>query len=193
MIGSCKGTDVIEVCHKVPLTKPWKDEGQRIHTHKNVVDKSDIDALYSQLKGLLEYARAGQGVCGLAIERSVEVSQRKRGIGANMATCLKNTEGLALLAYALGRALGYHVEMAKPEEVRKALCGNAKASNAQISAVFQTFSKIDGWPLRSNEHERDAAAVAMFCGRRYGMQRITEHSLPAVIADLDHTFRYGAG
>jgi len=51
-------------------------------------------------------------------------------------------------------------------EVRRSLCGNANAGDADVKAALQLI--VDGLPRRTNNHVRDAIAVAIVGARVVG-------------------------
>ena len=62
------------------------------------------------------------------------------------------------------RALGYRVEYVTAADWRAGLLGAANAHDAAVKAWVEQH--IQGWPKRSNPHTRDAAALAVWAGRR---------------------------
>lgn len=64
---------------------------------------------------------------------------------------------------------GIEVKAFPATEWRRSVVGKGNASNKLISLVVPR--QIKGWPKRSNNHERDAAGVALYVGRRLFWQR----------------------
>lgn len=61
-------------------------------------------------------------------------------------------------------SLRIEIDTATASEWRRAIVGKGNASDKLIGQVIPR--QIKGWPSRSNNHERDAAGVALFIGRR---------------------------
>jgi Holliday junction resolvasome RuvABC endonuclease subunit len=171
---------VIEVGHMVPLAKPRTFRGGRRQTEERVVLSDDIGAFYSQARGMMAVVAGGiawprVGAMALpelcAIERRPRVSprgERAPGVGgtvsAELASQLKTSAEMGMIVYAVAAGLGYRVELASPEETRKATCGNAHAEDSAVKAFCELA--ITGWPKKSNYHVRDAAITALVCARR---------------------------
>lgn len=164
LFESVPGSKVIDVGRDVQRAHPKRTRSGRVLTTKHVVDQDSLNALYSQLRPLLERARAGHPRIMLAVERRCDVTPRAGGITSSMATELKAAAETGMIAWTLARSLGYITDMASPDEWRASLCGSRKATDALIGAAVPLA--VQDWPKRSNAHERDAAGVALFCGRR---------------------------
>jgi hypothetical protein len=63
------------------------------------------------------------------------------------------------------KARGYRVEYVTAADWRAGLLGAANAHDKAIAAWVAEH--IQGWPKKSNPHTRDAAALAVFAGRRW--------------------------
>jgi Holliday junction resolvasome RuvABC endonuclease subunit len=70
------------------------------------------------------------------------------------------------------KARGYRVEYVTAADWRAGLLGAANAHDRAIAAWVQEH--IQGWPKKSNPHTRDAAALAVFTGRRWLRGQATE-------------------
>jgi hypothetical protein len=62
-------------------------------------------------------------------------------------------------------ARGYRVEYITAADWRAGLLGVANAHDPAVRAWVEEH--IQGWPKKSNPHTRDAAALAVFAGRRW--------------------------
>jgi hypothetical protein len=154
----------IEIGHLAPLKKPKTTKGGKVKAHERVCSAADLEQSRASIRGYLSTARVGHGrpVCG--IERSERVAPRPR-FSASMASQLKTADYIGGQIDGLACGLDYHVMPVTPEEVRGALCGNQRATDDMVDAAIT--SAISGFPKRSNPHKRDAAAVALYCGRKW--------------------------
>lgn len=63
------------------------------------------------------------------------------------------------------KARGYRVEYITAADWRAGLLGAANAHDGAVKAWVEQH--IQGWPKKSNPHTRDAAALAVWAGRRW--------------------------
>ncbi|WP_438037000.1 hypothetical protein [Sorangium sp. So ce204] len=92
----------------------------------------------------------------VAVERVVRVFPRPR-FGPAMASELCGASWVGAELAGLAAARGLIVRTATLQAVRSAL-GCARAGDAALAAAIR--ARVAGWPARSSEHARDAAAVA---------------------------------
>lgn len=99
---------------------------------------------------VFEHGRASKSKgARIGIERNLLIATRAAGV---------------VWTIAMQRHLSVFEEQA--HAVRKAVFGHVPRTgiDAFISEMIPRF--IDGWPKRSNDHERDAAVVALFAANR---------------------------
>jgi hypothetical protein len=77
--------------------------------------------------------------------------------------------GRELRGYAMG--LGFEVALATAVEVRAGLCGRHNADDAAVERMLRLRCRNWPGPRKTNDHERDAAAVALFAALRPGRPR----------------------
>lgn len=97
----------------------------------------------------------------IAIEHIERVHGSKR-MGSKYADGLVGANELAGLLRGIALARGVRVERCTAGRWRAALCGSKCASDAAIAQMVKV--RVVGWPKVSNEHQRDAAGVALFAG-----------------------------
>ncbi|MGK3959913.1 crossover junction endodeoxyribonuclease RuvC [Sorangium sp. So ce118] len=111
-----------------------------------------LDALRAAAGALLSRYRPAL----VAVERIVRVFPRPR-FGPAMAGELCGASWVGAELAGLAAARGLVVRTATLQAVRSAL-GCARAGDAALAAAIR--ARVAGWPARSSEHARDAAAVA---------------------------------
>ncbi|WP_441291917.1 crossover junction endodeoxyribonuclease RuvC [Sorangium sp. KYC3313] len=113
---------------------------------------SGLEALRAAAGALLSRYRPAL----VAVERVVRVFPRPR-FGPAMAGELCGASWVGAELAGLAAARGLVVRTATLHAVRSAL-GCARAGDAALAAAIR--ARVAGWPVRSSEHARDAAAVA---------------------------------
>jgi Holliday junction resolvasome RuvABC endonuclease subunit len=83
---------------------------------------------------------------------------------------LLETKGVAATLAQAARERGFRVFEAPAPEWRKAICGNATASDRAIKTAVRL--RVRGWPGRTTTHERDGAGVAMYALLRRGLRLV---------------------
>ena len=126
-----------------------------------------IDSWSGRSVGYLRSWLAETGAHGrrfdlVAIETAAVVYPRA-GFGTYMATALMDAAkiGGELRGQAIERGLS--TQEATAAAARKALVGLAQPSDAQVKSALGRAVKL---PKFTNAHVRDAAVVALYCGRR---------------------------
>jgi Holliday junction resolvasome RuvABC endonuclease subunit len=123
----------------------------------------------------------------LEIVERVYPRRDKGGISAAYATELYRSGVAAGAIRERARGAGLRVVEVTAEEWRRALCGVAQATDRQVAQMIRL--RVAGWPApgkpgqrTSTEHERDAAAAALFVGER---ERLLEmHQGPKALGPL---------
>ncbi|AUX25120.1 crossover junction endodeoxyribonuclease ruvC [Sorangium cellulosum] len=113
---------------------------------------SGLEALRAAAGALLSRYRPAL----VAVERVVRVFPRPR-FGPAMASELCGASWVGAELAGLAAARGLVVRTATLQAVRSAL-GCARAGDGALAAALR--ARVAGWPVRSSEHARDAAAVA---------------------------------
>lgn len=116
-------------------------------------------------------ARFVPTLMGLELVDKVYPRREKGGISAAYATALYHSGVAAGALRVSAKGLGLRVVEVTAEQWRKALCGNAQATDKQVAQMVRL--RVAGWPApgkpgerTSTEHERDAAGVAIFVAER---------------------------
>lgn len=133
--------------------------GRGAKKQERLISAETLDQFTEHAQRLLR----GPLVEAVAIEWHPRIANIPR-FSADLGQQLKTAELLAGVIYGLCAASGRHVHLVTPEEWRLALCGGRQATDAQVKAVVSAV--VAGWPKQSNNHERDAAGVAVFAERR---------------------------
>lgn len=116
-----------------------------------------LDALRCAVGALL--ARLGPGL--VAVERIAAVHGHPR-MGAAYASGLVLGAEVGGEVAGLAAAQGFAVRTVTREAARAFLGLPSGATDAAVAVEVR--ARVGGWPARSNEHERDAAAVALLAG-----------------------------
>lgn len=97
----------------------------------------------------------------VAVERVVHVHGSSR-MGSSYAEGLAWSNWVGGELAGLARALGAQVVTIAAGSWRAGLAGSRTASDAQIARAIRL--RVPSWPMKSNEHQRDAAGVALAAG-----------------------------
>jgi len=91
------------------------------------------------------------------------------GGGARSANIIRTSYWAGWFA-CIATERGCRIVEATANEWRKAVVGRANAKNALIAK--KVVPLISGWPTRSNNHQRDAAGMAVYAGRLVAAERM---------------------
>lgn len=133
------------------MTKAGHASGVRLATWTDESDSRLSDEL------LREVMRADIDVVGVERVERVHGSAR---MGSSYAEGLARGNWIGGLLAGLARAQQVRVVTVEAREWRQALVGSRTASDAQVASMVRL--RVANWPRRSNEHERDAAGVAIW-------------------------------
>lgn len=97
----------------------------------------------------------------VAIERVSAVHGAAR-MGSSYAEGLARCNWIGGLLAGLAHARGKRVVTCSAAEWRSALCTSRVASDGEVKQMVRI--RVPNWPAKSNEHERDAAGVALWAG-----------------------------
>lgn len=96
---------------------------------------------------------------------AVEVPEGHTYTGRHPATAhLIEAAGIGHELAGLAYGLGYDISKTSATVVRRALCRRGNASNGDVERMLRL--RVSDWPRRSNNHARDAAAVALYAALR---------------------------
>jgi len=115
---------------------------------------------------------AGVAICALeqimrdhrplvAIERVVNVHGSAR-MGSSYAEGLVHAAWIGGELAGIAHVIGCRVETVQAGVWRQALCTSRVASDGEVKQMVRL--RVPDWPPKSNEHERDAAGVALWAG-----------------------------
>lgn len=112
----------------------------------------------------------GHALYALGMRHGVELVAVERIVGVSFAGRKSNVAALVDAADVAGLLRGYmlargcNITTTTALEWRKALVGNAHASDAEVARTLGMRMTLP----RTNAHARDAIGVAVFCGMRAG-------------------------
>jgi len=97
----------------------------------------------------------------IAIETVHAVHGSER-MGSGYATGLVRSNHLAGIFEGIATERSFRVVRVIAGHWRKALAGSSRADDAAVARMVRL--RVPSWPAKSNEHQRDAAGVALFVG-----------------------------
>lgn len=161
----------IAIGHQVKLHRPIRKRNGAEQTHERVIGDADLVEFWGEVRDVLEHiahggavTRAGGRVI-VTIERVSKVVERDR-FGGSMATGLVNGNwmggeiaGIARWIFGAGA-----VTTRSETEWRRTVIGahdvgRGLTEDQQLGIIIPRA--IDGWPAKSNPHERDAGGIAL--------------------------------
>lgn len=137
--------------------------------HCGVLDRADRIAALHQLLGAEPFLEmvAVEVPAGVVFQRERGGRLTRPAMTANLVEA--TGIGRELRGYAMG--LGFEVALATAVEVRAGLCGRHNADDAAVERMLRLRCRNWPGPRKTNDHERDAAAVALFAALRPGSAR----------------------
>jgi hypothetical protein len=87
-------------------------------------------------------------------------------IGIERALLVAREQAGVVKAVAALRAPAAIIHEAQAHEIRRAVLGKVPKTGIDRFIAEMIPHLIDGWPVRSNDHERDAAVAALYAWRR---------------------------
>lgn len=160
----------ISIGHLVPLRRPIRKKSGAVQTHERMIGDADLVEFWREARDVLRgiemeaAVRFNEEVI-VSAERVLKVVERDR-FGGSMATGLVNGNwmggeiaGIARWIFGAGA-----VTTRSENEWRRTVIGahdvgRGLTEDQQLGILIPRL--IDGWPAKSNPHERDAAGLAL--------------------------------
>lgn len=145
------------------------------------------DAIQDDLSRVLQGIFHEHAVSVIGIESPTEVFEHGRArldkgvrIGIERALLIATRATGVVQAVAELFAAEVPIHEGEAHEVRRAILGNLPSQREDIDRYVGVMVPriIDGWPDRSNDHERDAAVAALWAARRAAMPMLVPMKQP---------------
>ena len=158
----------IAIGHQVPLRRPIRKKNGAVQTHERTIGDADLIEFWGEARAVLQelaaHPAAMSGVI-VSVERVIKAVERDR-FGGSMATGLTNGNwmggeiaGIARWIFGAGAVVTRSEAEWRNTVIGAHDVGRGLTEDQQLGILIPRL--IDGWPPKSNPHERDAAGLAL--------------------------------